>query len=204
MDQNKVKKVDWVQAESRPNLETMRWDPTHIARLLDGIYPEWRDLPDMKRTPQRVMMMYHELLTPQVYDFTVFKNTERYDQIVLQKDIPFYSLCAHHLLPFIGKAHVAYIPKKYYVGLSKLSRLVNAQSRVLGTQEGITQAIGEELELRLKPLGAAVVIEAQHMCMTMRGAEVDGVNTTTSYMGGAFRKKAEARAELMSMIYGGK
>jgi GTP cyclohydrolase IA len=174
-----------------------------MGHVLDQIFPHWRGKDDMIKTPARVAAMYEQLLTPEEFEFTVFRNTEQYDQIILQKNIPFYSLCAHHLLPFIGKAHVAYIPDKEVVGLSKLARLVKYYSRTLGTQEEVTQKAGTHLVNRLHPVGASVIIEATHMCMAMRGAEADDVSTTTSFMWGAFRLKPEARAELMSMIYGG-
>ncbi len=177
-----------------------------IENLLDVIHPGWAEVPDMVNTPLRVAKMWQDILTPQEFKMTVFDNSEDdgpgYDQIILQSNIPFYGTCSHHLLPFIGKAHVAYIPNMKIVGLSKLTRLVRNAGRRLGTQEEMTQDAGLILVDKLDPIAAAVIIEAEHMCMRMRGVQEAGVITKTSFMDGAFRDKPEARAELMAMING--
>jgi GTP cyclohydrolase I len=173
-----------------------------VRQFLDTFVPNWRDDKDMADTPSRVTKYWKSFYQEPDFNFTVFPNKDQYDQIILQKDIPFSCVCSHHLLPFIGKAHVAYIPDKRYVGLSKLARTVRHFSRTVGTQEMATQHIGKFLTQELKPIGCAVIVEAEHLCMRVRGVYTDGVITTTSFMEGAFREKAKARAELMSLIYG--
>jgi GTP cyclohydrolase I len=151
-------------------------------------------------TPRRIAGMYAELLTPEEFEFTTFKNEQGYDQIVLADGIRFYSLCAHHLLPFFGVASVAYIPGTHYIGLSKLARVVKYYSRRLQVQEDLTQQIGDFLDDRLHPVGAAVIIKGRHLCMEMRGVESPGAVTTTSYLKGAFRDNPVARAELFGLL----
>src|SRR6184192_579398 len=133
-------------------------------------------------TPKRVAAMYAELLTPPEFVFTVFPNRKKYDQVVLADGIRFYSLCAHHLLPFFGMASVAYIPGKTYVGLSKLARTVHFFARRLQVQEDMTQQIGDFIHGQLDPLGVAVIVRGRHLCMEMRGVEASGTVTTTSYL----------------------
>ncbi|WP_297717909.1 GTP cyclohydrolase I FolE [uncultured Porphyromonas sp.] len=127
------------------------------------------------------------------------KFREDYKQMVIVKDIGFYSMCEHHMLPFFGKAHIAYIPNKYITGLSKLPRIVNILSRRLQVQERLTTQIKECIQDTLKPLGVMVVIEAQHMCMQMRGVQKEGAITTTSDFTGAFQD-FKTREEFMSLI----
>lgn len=129
---------------------------------------------------------------------------EKHDEMVVLKDIVFYSLCEHHLLPFFGKAHVAYIPNKRVVGLSKMARLVDVYARRLQVQERMTQQIANTLQNTLNPKGTAVVIEAEHLCMQMRGVQKRGAAMVTSAMLGAFRKSPATRAELMAFIRNGK
>lgn len=154
----------------------------------------------VEATPKRVAAMYAQLLTPQEFQFTVFPNDKKYDQVVLADGIRFYSLCAHHLLPFFGVAHVAYIPGENYVGLSKLARVVKNYSRRLQVQEDMTQQIGDFLFDNLKPLGVAVIVRGRHLCMEMRGVESPGAVTTTSYLKGVFRENPIARAELFGLL----
>ena len=126
--------------------------------------------------------------------------TEEYEEMIVQRDIDFFSLCEHHLLPFFGKAHVAYIPKHRIVGISKLARLVDYYSRRLQVQERLTNQIATTIMEKLTPLGAGVVIEAEHLCMRMRGVEKQNSIITTSTLLGVFRSHQETRAEFMNLI----
>ena len=125
---------------------------------------------------------------------------EAYSEMVLVRDIELYSVCEHHMLPFFGKAHVAYIPDRRIIGLSKLPRVVEVFSRRLQTQERLTVQIAEALEAALRPLGVAVVIEASHLCMMMRGVQKQNSHTVTSSMNGSFMKDPRTRAELMDLL----
>ena len=163
-------------------------------------YKDAHNNPHLADTPARVARMYQELLHPAPFAFTTFPNEEQWDQVILQKDIPFHSLCAHHMLPFTGVAHVAYIPGDRVVGLSKLARLVQYHSRALTMQEEITERVVGTLETELEPLGAACVIQARHQCMESRGARIIGAVTTTQVLKGFFFDDEKARAELMAAI----
>ena len=162
--------------------------------------------PDLKATPRRVAEMYEEILggmnvNPEKELDVVFEK--EHDEIVLLKDIPVYSVCEHHLLPFIGKAHVAYIPKGSRVtGLSKLVRVVDAMSRRLQVQEHLTTDIADIIMKRLKPKGVMVIIEAEHLCMSMRGVKRPGILTVTSAVRGLFRSNEKTRAEALALIKG--
>lgn len=127
-----------------------------------------------------------------------------YDEMVIVKDIEMFSLCEHHMLPFFGKCHVAYLPNKKVVGLSKIPRLVNLYSRRLQIQERLTNQIAQAIEKAIAPLGVGVVIEARHMCMVMRGVEKQNSTATTSAMLGAFRENKQTRDEFLSLIHTGK
>ncbi len=159
---------------------------------------------DIKDTPKRVAEMYEEILggtgtNPEKELEVVFEKD--HDEIILLKNIPLYSVCEHHLLPFIGKAHVAYIPSNNRVtGLSKLARVVDSFSRRLQVQERLTTDIAELIMRKLKPKGVLVVIEAEHLCMSMRGVKMPGVLTVTSAVRGVFRKNEKTRAEAMALI----
>lgn len=174
----------------------------HAARLFLealGIEPDALDTPDLSRTPRRFAEAYAELLSPQPFDFTTFANAEGYDELVLIRDIPVRSLCEHHLLPFTGTAHVAYLPRENVVGLSKIPRMVDHYSRRPQTQERLTVQIADALAARLQPRGIGVVIEATHTCMTLRGARAVGAMTTTSALRGTLREDASARAEFFAL-----
>jgi len=159
---------------------------------------------DIKDTPARVADMYEEILAGT--NVNVEKELEvvfekDHDEIILLKGIPLYSICEHHLLPFIGKAHVAYIPSHNRVtGLSKLARVVEVFSRRLQVQERLTTDIADLIMKKLKPKGVLVVIEAEHLCMSMRGVKKPGVLTVTSAVRGIFRKNEKTRAEAMALI----
>jgi GTP cyclohydrolase IA len=158
----------------------------------------------LRRTPNRVARAYQFLTSGyqrdvrEVLGGAVFE--EPYDEMVIVKDIDFYSLCEHHMLPFYGKAHVAYIPNGKIVGLSKLPRMVEVFSRRLQVQERLTQQIAQCLQEILDPLGVGVVMEAFHLCMAMRGVETQSAFTTTSAMLGIFRHDRGTRAEFMTLL----
>ena len=155
-------------------------------------------------TPKRVAKMYEEVFSgmhqdPKEYFETVFG--EDHEELVLVKDIPFYSMCEHHLVPFFGKAHIAYIPRNGRVtGLSKLARAVEAVSRRPQLQERITSTVADSIVETLEPYGVMVVIEAEHMCMTMRGVKKPGSKTITSAVRGTFLQDSASRAEVLSLI----
>lgn len=160
----------------------------------------------LKRTPQRVANMYAELLAgmqedPGAHIQSIF--TEKYDEIVLLRDIPFYSICEHHLMPFIGSAHVAYLPLGSVLGVSKLARIVDCFSRRLQVQERLTDQIADFLMSSLKPQGVAVVLEASHSCMTIRGVKKPGSIMVTSALRGIFKRDPKSREEIMSLIHKG-
>ncbi len=173
-----------------------------VRRLLNIIYPDWTNRTDMGDTPARVARAFEEMLVPEPYDFTVFDNEEDYDQIVAVHEVPFTSLCAHHLLPFSGKASVGYIPQEKYAGLSKLARTVEHYAHDLQTQERMTHQIGTHLNEVLHPLGVAVVIESEHMCMIARGVKKPGVRAVTSFMKGAFLLNPTSREEFLMLARG--
>ena len=155
---------------------------------------------DLVDTPRRLAAMYEELLTAKDFNPTTFPNDDGYDELVLSKNIPFTSLCAHHALPFFGVAHVGYLPGERILGLSKLARIVHYFSRSLQVQERLTKQIANWLEAELTPRGVGVVIEAEHMCMTIRGVQAAGSKTITSTMCGLLRERVATRQEFLSLI----
>lgn len=153
-----------------------------------------------RKTPQRFIAMLRELTTPQEFNFTVFPSEGMQDMIVVQ-DIPFTSVCNHHIVPFVGKAHIAYVPNRYMAGLSKFARATHYFAKQLQVQEKLTHEIADFLEEQLEPWGVCVVMEAEHMCMTIRGVQTPGTLTTTSCMKGVFADHSRtAKAEFMSII----
>lgn len=160
-------------------------------------------------TPKRIANMYEEIFSglneaPEKH-LEIFFQKEKYEELVLVKDIPFYSTCEHHLVPFIGKAHVAYIPKNgRLTGLSKLARVVETVSRRPQLQERLTATVADTINTQLEPYGVIVVVEAEHLCMTMRGVKKPGALTVTSAIRGIFTSDSKARAEVMSMINNGR
>ena len=163
------------------------------------------DREGLRETPERVARMYSELFSGLKLDPRELLQktfTQKYDEMVLVKDIGFESVCEHHLLPFIGKAHIAYLPKGKIVGLSKLARVVEVLSRRPQVQERMTEEIADLLVHELDARGVAVVLEASHTCMTIRGIRKAHSLCTTSAMRGTFRTNQSTRAELMALIYG--
>jgi GTP cyclohydrolase I len=150
-------------------------------------------------TPKRVARFYEEFYGEDDFNLTTFIN-EGYDEMVTQLDIPFYSMCEHHMLPFFGVAHIAYLPKKRIVGLSKLPRVLDHFARNLQNQERITTQVADYLYEKLDPQGVGVVLTARHMCMEMRGIRKTGADTTTSSLRGEFKENSATRAEFMQMI----
>ncbi|MHC5055646.1 MAG: GTP cyclohydrolase I FolE [Planctomycetota bacterium] len=160
--------------------------------------------PGLKGTPRRVAEMYGELLAgmrAQPSEILRSLDGDKHDEIVLVRDIPLYSLCEHHLLPFVGRAHVAYVPKGKMVGLSKIARVVECYARRLQVQERLTTQVADALMKALSPKGVLVVVEAEHLCMTMRGVEKPGAVTTTSVVRGLFRRNPASRAEALSLMF---
>lgn len=154
----------------------------------------------LQDTPGRVARMYEELLTAKPFESTTFPNDGEYDELVVVRDIPFHALCEHHLLPFTGVAHVGYIPGPRIVGLSKLARVVDLYSRDLQVQERMTSQVANWLEATLQPRGVGVVLEAEHLCMTVRGVRAPGSRTTTSSVRGLLRHDPRTRAEFFSLV----
>lgn len=155
----------------------------------------------LRDTPRRVIGMYRELFfEDEPWKFTTFENTDRDNGVILVKDIPFTSLCAHHFALFTGVAHVAYVPGTRLVGLSKLARTVSSFAKGPNVQEMIGSRSADFLMEQLKPFGVAVILKAQHTCMTERGVKAHGSSTVTSALRGCFLDDASTRAELMSLI----
>lgn len=150
-------------------------------------------------TPQRVAQAYAELLSPPEFDLTTFPNDDGYDELVLAQRIPVHSLCQHHLLPFHGVAHVGYLPAARILGLSKLARVVELFARDLQVQERLTKQVADWLQEHLTPKGVGVVIEAEHLCMTLRGVRAHGSRTITSALQGRLRDDARSRQEFFAL-----
>lgn len=153
----------------------------------------------LEKTPERVAKFYAEFLNPKPFEFTTFEG-EDYDEIVASCNIPFYSICEHHLAPFFGVAHVGYLPDKRIVGISKLARTVDKFARRLQNQERLTSQIAGLLQDKLDPRGVAVVIKARHLCQEMRGIQKPGIETLTSKMTGVFKTDLSARNEFLKLI----
>jgi len=193
-EKDKEKKVDLKKIERGVKL------------ILEGVGEDPKR-PGLKETPQRVARMFSEILggsreNPAKQLQTI--QSEKHDEMVLIKNIPLYSTCEHHLLPFAGVAHIAYIPKGgRIVGLSKIARVVDIFSRRLQVQERLTKQIADLIMEHLKPLGVMVVIEAEHMCMSMRGAKKPKSLTVTSALRGSFRTKSATRLEALTLVRGG-
>jgi GTP cyclohydrolase I len=150
-------------------------------------------------TPRRIARLYGELLTPAPFNATTFPNDGEYDELVVARSIPFHSLCEHHLLPFVGVAHVGYLPGERIVGLSKLARVVEYFARSLQVQERLTTQVAGWIERELEPRGVGVVLEAEHMCMSLRGIQKQGATTVTSALHGLVRDDPRTRQEFLAL-----
>ncbi|MFN7987254.1 MAG: GTP cyclohydrolase I FolE [Thermoanaerobaculia bacterium] len=187
-------------APTDPRIELISGHVKEIIRIL-GLSPETD--PNLLHTDQRVAKMYLEIFSgldegtkPKL---TTFPNAERYTSMVMEKEIPFYSMCAHHFVPFYGHGHIAYIPNERIVGLSKLPRLLDFFARRPQLQERLTEQVATVLEEELKPQGVMVVIEARHLCVEMRGVRKPGSVTVTSAIRGIFMQKA-VREEFLDLL----
>jgi GTP cyclohydrolase IA len=156
----------------------------------------------LRDTPRRMAAAYAELLTPEPFNLTTFPNEEGYDELVVVREIPFQSLCMHHLLPFQGVAHVGYLPDERILRLSKLARVVELFSRDLQLQERLTTQIATWLQEQLEPKGVGVVLEAEHLCMSLRGVQKQGAKTVTSALHGIVRDDPRTREEFLSLAGG--
>lgn len=156
----------------------------------------------LARTPHRMAAAYSEMLTARPFDATTFPNDGGYDELVVARSIPFHSVCEHHMLPFIGFAHVGYLPGERILGLSKLARIVERFSRRPQVQERLTTQIASWIEEVLHPRGVGVILEAEHLCMTLRGVQSPGTTTVTSAVHGLLRDDARSRAEFFSLARG--
>jgi GTP cyclohydrolase I len=189
-----------LKVEQRPRIDRAAAEQA-VRDLLQAL---GRDLSDhsLRETPRRVAGAFGELLTHEPFSLTTFPNDDGYDELVVVREIPFHSLCMHHLLPFHGVAHVAYLPSERIIGLSKLARVVELFARDLQLQERLTMQIAECLQRHLRPKGVGVVIEAEHMCMSLRGVQKAGTRTTTSALLGLLRDDARTRSEFLSLVTG--
>jgi len=200
MDEKLLYQIAELNQESEIDLDTIELAVTSMLSAF-GEDPEREGL---ARTPERVARMYSELLDGYRQDPIVLVNDAlfevTYDEMVLVRDIEFYSLCEHHLLPFLGRAHVAYLPRGRVIGLSKIPRLVDMFAHRLQVQERMTRQIAEFLDVLLNPAGVAVVVEGLHLCTAMRGVKKHDARMTTSAMLGYFRKNPATRQEFLDNI----
>ena len=169
-----------------------------VSDLLEALGQDTDD-EHLQDTPRRVATALGEMLTPQSFKLTTFPNDEGYDELVLARDIPFHSLCRHHMLPFVGVAHVGYLPGDRILGLSKLARVVDHFARGLQVQERLTKQVADRLQDELDPKGIGVVLEAEHLCMSLRGVRASGSRTVTSALHGLLRSDQRSRAELFAL-----
>jgi GTP cyclohydrolase IA len=154
----------------------------------------------LQETPGRIARAYSELLTPVPFNATTFPNDEAYDELVVVRDIPFQSLCMHHMLPFHGIAHVGYLPGERIIGLSKLGRVVDLFARDLQVQERLTTQVADWIDEQIAPRGVGVIIEAEHLCMSLRGVQKAGSRTVTSALRGSIKDDPRTRQEFLSLV----
>jgi len=202
--------MEYIDFDDNPNDElaaTSKIDIAKIASAVQRILLAIGENPEregLKRTPERIARMYAELLSGYQMDPVKVVNDAlfdvKYDEMVLVRDIEFYSLCEHHMLPFMGRVHVAYIPDGKVLGLSKIPRIVDLYARRLQVQERMTRQIADFVRDLLHPQGVAVVVEALHLCMSMRGVQKHNARLTTSAMHGAFRANLATRQEFLENI----
>lgn len=172
-----------------------------VGELLAALAVDLGD-ESMLGTPARVAKAYAEFLTPRPFDLTTFPNDEGYDELIVTKGIPFRSLCEHHLLPFVGVAHIGYLPADRILGLSKLARVVEHFSQRLQVQERLTSQVADWINDHLAPKGVGVVLEAEHLCMTLRGVQANGARTMTSSLHGLVRHDERTRGEFLALVGG--
>jgi GTP cyclohydrolase I len=158
------------------------------------------DTESLAATPARMARAYAEMFSPRPFDLTTFPNDAGYDELIIARSIPVQSVCEHHLLPFVGRAHVGYLPGERILGLSKLARVVELFARRPQVQERLTQQVADWLQDHITPQGLGVVIEAEHQCMTVRGVRASGTQTVTSALHGQLRHDAASRAEFFTLI----
>ena len=171
---------------------------TAVADLLRALGQDLDD-PQLRATPRRVAAAFSEMMSPPAFNPTTFPNDDHYDELVVARSIPMRSLCAHHMLPFVGVAHVAYLPGERIIGLSKLARVVEMFASGLQIQERLTVQVCKWLAEHLQPKGVGVVIEAEHLCMTLRGVQAEGTRTVTSSLHGLLRDDPRTRAEFLAL-----
>ena len=160
------------------------------------------DAEGLQESPGRMARAYAELLTPRLFEMTTFPNDEGYDELVIARSLPVLSVCEHHLLPFVGVAHVGYLPGERILGLSKLPRIVEVFARRLQVQERLSDQIADAIMDVLQPHGVGVLIEATHLCMAMRGVEKQNSRTVTSAVRGIFRSDLRSREEFLRLVHG--
>ena len=174
----------------------------HVAEIMKILSLDLRD-PNFAETPLRVAKMYLEIFGSLEADrepeITTFPNDQQYSNMVTVKDIPFFSVCSHHLIPFFGTAHLAYVPDREIIGLSKLARIVEFYSKTPQIQERLTEQVIDFIEEKIRPIGCMVVLEARHLCMEMRGVEKPGALTITSAVRGSFKNKI-VREEFLDLL----
>lgn len=187
--------VDYVQIKEEPET-IINGEMMELLQHITGV--NFSEHEHMRETPKRFVKMLKDLTSPQEFEFTVFDNANGIDEMVSVTQIPFYTLCAHHIVPFYGFAHVGYVPGNSIAGLSKFSRAVQSLSKKLTVQEELTVEIADFLEDKLRPKGVIVVMEAEHLCMAMRGVQTPGVKTRTTAVRGVFADHTRtAKAEFM-------
>lgn len=198
-----------VRAAPQPSApRPSREEAEAAVRLLIAYLGDDPDREGLRETPARVVNTYDEVFRGyrecplEVLDRT-FSEIGTYDDLVLVRDVPFYSHCEHHMVPFVGKAHIAYVPVERVVGLSKLARVVDTYARRLQTQEHLTSQVATAIEEILKPRGVAVMLEAEHMCMSMRGVQKAGVSTITTQFMGTFRDDPAEQVRFLTLVRGG-
>jgi GTP cyclohydrolase I len=182
---------------TRPEIDLLAAERA-IADLLKALGRDPHS-PHLAETPRRVAHAYAEMLTPREFELTTFPNDEGYDELVLARNIPVQSFCEHHMLPFQGVAHVGYLPGDRILGLSKLARVVELFARDLQVQERLTKQVADWLQDQLAPKGVGVVIEAEHLCMSLRGVRAPGSRTVTSSLQGILRDSPSSRQEFFAL-----